>query len=445
MAGSTRRSGPAVVAVGRVLDLPAPSRRRTGGRGRRLGPRPAVSCARSSDSSQIRWNVSVGGDQHLPRRKGALIVVNCPTLRARADLHRIGDQRGRRPAGALRRTQRLGPARPAGASHRRAPRPPRRAVRRAPRRRTRGHGCRGDASALRRGRRVSSTIWSVRRPRPVCRRTRRRPTARPFGRSARVEIGQATRPTRQPSRTARRARTRRPPAQPNRDAARTRWATSAPVPARLAAAQRRRRRAMTDRRGEATGMTYVRSTDGTRIHYSVTGRPGAPPILFIQGLGADKHGWDLQRLATAPWYQRRGPRQPRRGPQRQAARPVLARADGRRCDRRARPCRCRHRARRRRIDGRRDQPDHRGQVSRADPVVDAGVHRRPEPPVARGTADELARRRARARHQLDGPGSGPLGDRATIVPSVCCRRSDGSARSRSVGRPTRSPRSATRS
>lgn len=50
-------------------------------------------------------------------------------------------------------------------------------------------------------------------------------------------------------------------------------------------------------------MTYVRSSDGTRIHYRVTGRPGAPPILFIQGLGADKNGWNLQRLATAPWYQ----------------------------------------------------------------------------------------------------------------------------------------------
>ncbi|HSM66511.1 MAG TPA: alpha/beta fold hydrolase [Ilumatobacteraceae bacterium] len=46
-------------------------------------------------------------------------------------------------------------------------------------------------------------------------------------------------------------------------------------------------------------MTYVRTTDGTRIHYQVTGRPGAPPILFIQGLGADKNGWNLQRLATA--------------------------------------------------------------------------------------------------------------------------------------------------
>ena len=50
-------------------------------------------------------------------------------------------------------------------------------------------------------------------------------------------------------------------------------------------------------------MTYVRTTDNTRIHYRVTGRPGKPPILFIQGLGVDKHGWDLQRLATAPWYQ----------------------------------------------------------------------------------------------------------------------------------------------
>ena len=50
-------------------------------------------------------------------------------------------------------------------------------------------------------------------------------------------------------------------------------------------------------------MTYVRTTDGARIHYSVTGRPGAPPILFVQGLGADKHGWDLQRMASAAQYQ----------------------------------------------------------------------------------------------------------------------------------------------
>lgn len=50
-------------------------------------------------------------------------------------------------------------------------------------------------------------------------------------------------------------------------------------------------------------MTYVRTDDGTRIHYSKTGRPGGPPVLFIQGLGAAKSGWALQRLATAPWYQ----------------------------------------------------------------------------------------------------------------------------------------------
>jgi 3-oxoadipate enol-lactonase len=49
-------------------------------------------------------------------------------------------------------------------------------------------------------------------------------------------------------------------------------------------------------------MTFVRSSDGIRIHYRVTGRPSGPPVLFIQGLGADKNGWNLQRLATAPWY-----------------------------------------------------------------------------------------------------------------------------------------------
>lgn len=49
-------------------------------------------------------------------------------------------------------------------------------------------------------------------------------------------------------------------------------------------------------------MTYVRVDDGTRIHYRVTGRPSGPPILFIQGLGADKQGWALQRLATATRY-----------------------------------------------------------------------------------------------------------------------------------------------
>jgi 3-oxoadipate enol-lactonase len=49
-------------------------------------------------------------------------------------------------------------------------------------------------------------------------------------------------------------------------------------------------------------MTYLRAVDGARIHYNVTGRPGAPPVLFIQGLGVGKNGWVLQRLATATRY-----------------------------------------------------------------------------------------------------------------------------------------------
>ena len=46
-------------------------------------------------------------------------------------------------------------------------------------------------------------------------------------------------------------------------------------------------------------MTYATANDGVRLHYSVTGRRGGPPVLLIQGLGADKHGWDLQRLALS--------------------------------------------------------------------------------------------------------------------------------------------------
>ena len=47
-------------------------------------------------------------------------------------------------------------------------------------------------------------------------------------------------------------------------------------------------------------MPYVRSTDGIRLHYRESGRRTGPPVLMIQGLGADKHLWDLQRLALAP-------------------------------------------------------------------------------------------------------------------------------------------------
>ncbi len=50
-------------------------------------------------------------------------------------------------------------------------------------------------------------------------------------------------------------------------------------------------------------MTYVRTGDGTRIHYTKTGNPKGAPVLFIQGLGSGKGGWALQRIATATRYQ----------------------------------------------------------------------------------------------------------------------------------------------
>lgn len=49
-------------------------------------------------------------------------------------------------------------------------------------------------------------------------------------------------------------------------------------------------------------MPYAKAGDGARIHYEITGRPGGAPVLLVQGLGADKHGWDLQRLALARGY-----------------------------------------------------------------------------------------------------------------------------------------------
>lgn len=50
-------------------------------------------------------------------------------------------------------------------------------------------------------------------------------------------------------------------------------------------------------------MAYATAVDGVRLHYQVTGRRGTPPVLLIQGLGADKHGWDMQRLGLA-WSHR---------------------------------------------------------------------------------------------------------------------------------------------
>ena len=46
-------------------------------------------------------------------------------------------------------------------------------------------------------------------------------------------------------------------------------------------------------------MPFLHATDGTRIHYEVTGKSGATPVLMIQGLGASKNAWNLQRIAMA--------------------------------------------------------------------------------------------------------------------------------------------------
>ena len=46
-------------------------------------------------------------------------------------------------------------------------------------------------------------------------------------------------------------------------------------------------------------MPFIHRPDGTRIHSQVTGRYDAPPVLLIQGLGMNKNGWTMQRIAMA--------------------------------------------------------------------------------------------------------------------------------------------------
>ncbi len=46
-------------------------------------------------------------------------------------------------------------------------------------------------------------------------------------------------------------------------------------------------------------MPRTTAADGTRIHFEVTGMRGRPPVLLIQGLGAEKNSWNLQRAALA--------------------------------------------------------------------------------------------------------------------------------------------------
>jgi 3-oxoadipate enol-lactonase len=50
-------------------------------------------------------------------------------------------------------------------------------------------------------------------------------------------------------------------------------------------------------------VSYATAADGVRLHYALSGRRGGPPVLLIQGLGADKHGWTMQRMALGWSYQ----------------------------------------------------------------------------------------------------------------------------------------------
>ena len=46
-------------------------------------------------------------------------------------------------------------------------------------------------------------------------------------------------------------------------------------------------------------MPYAVASDGVRLHYEVTGFRRNPPVVLIQGLGAEKNSWNLQRAALA--------------------------------------------------------------------------------------------------------------------------------------------------
>ena len=49
-------------------------------------------------------------------------------------------------------------------------------------------------------------------------------------------------------------------------------------------------------------MPWIERPGGISIHTQVTGRSDAPPVLLIQGLGMNKNGWALQRIAMATKY-----------------------------------------------------------------------------------------------------------------------------------------------
>ena len=163
-------------------------------------------------------------------------------------------------------------------------------------------------------------------------------------------------------------------------------------------------------------MSYVRTADGCRIHYRVTGRSSAPPVLMIQGLGMDKHGWDIQRLVFSLRY--RVIALDNRGSGRsdkpagdydldQMAADAVAVLDDVGVERA-------HVVGASMGGG--DRPDPRRAVARAGALADARVHVVPQPAVAQGAAAVVGLGRPTPRHGGDGRARRPLGDRAPIVP-----------------------------
>ena len=54
--------------------------------------------------------------------------------------------------------------------------------------------------------------------------------------------------------------------------------------------------------GYLVQVPFTQADDGTRIAYEVAGPPDGPPLLLLQGLGADSRGWALQRRALSRRY-----------------------------------------------------------------------------------------------------------------------------------------------
>ena len=193
-------------------------------------------------------------------------------------------------------------------------------------------------------------------------------------------------------------------------------------------------------------MAYTRASDGIRLHYEVVGRRGGEPVLMIQGLGADKNGWNLQRMALAPRY--RTIALDNRGAGRsdkpfgtysleQMADDAIAVLDA---------AGVRLGPRDGRIDGWRDQPDPRRQVPGAGALARSSPARRAATIRGGGSCWRNGRPSATERG-MGAPREArrSLGDRPPLAAPPLRRRSAGSGRWPCSARRTRSSRRCGRS